>query len=72
MPIHHVENQSAGDGDKETYKVAETTRLSPWESDARFTVVGQPLPRLRIQPEVRFTLVAGQHHQMVGGQSPVV
>ena len=40
--------------------------------DDQIDGVGQPLPGLLIQAEVRFALVAGDDLQMLGGQFPVV
>src|SRR5688572_12567768 len=46
MPILHVEKQTGEEGGGEALKVVESAGLAAWDANARFTVVGQPHPRV--------------------------
>jgi xanthine dehydrogenase YagS FAD-binding subunit len=52
MPILHVDKLRSGEASEDEYTVVETIRLPRWGTDAAFTVVGHPHPRIEGEEKV--------------------
>jgi xanthine dehydrogenase YagR molybdenum-binding subunit len=52
MPILHVDKLRSGESSEDEYTVIETIRQPRWGTDAAFTVVGHPHPRIEGEEKV--------------------
>lgn len=52
MPILHVDKLRSGESSEDEYTVVETIRLPRWGTDAAFTAVGHPHPRIEGEEKV--------------------